>query len=80
MLRCKTSDLSLGGCFLDTLNPFKEGTEVRVRISHNSTTFTALGKVVFVLPNLGMGVAFRSVGDAQLAKLHEWISKLSRAK
>jgi len=79
-LSCKTTDLSLGGCFLDMLNPFAEGTDVRVRISHNNTTFTALGKVAFVLPNLGMGVEFRSVGEVQLAILHEWISELSRAK
>jgi len=76
----KTSDLSLGGCYLDMLNPSQEGTEVRVRISHNNTTFTTLGKVVFVLPNMGMGVDFRSVEDNQLAVLQEWISELSRAE
>jgi hypothetical protein len=76
-LNAKTSDLSIGGCFLDMLNPSPEGTDVGVRISHASTTFTALGRVVFVLPNMGMGVVFRSVEDNQLAVLQEWLSKLS---
>src|SRR5260370_31872677 len=71
-----TSDLSIGGCFLDMLNPSPEGTDVRVRISHASTTFTALGRVVFVLPNMGIG--FRSVEDNQLSILQECLSKGNR--
>ena len=62
------------------LNPYPEGTDVRVRISHKGKTFTAFGNVVFVLPNMGMGVVFRSVEENQLAILQEWISKLSRAE
>jgi hypothetical protein len=73
----KTGDLSFGGCFLDMLNPSPEGTDIRVRISHASTTFTALGRIVFVFPNMGMGVVFTSVEDNQLAVLQEWLSKLS---
>lgn len=55
-LVARTSDLSIGGCFLDMLNPSPEGTDVRVRISHKGTLFTTLDRVVFVLPNMGMGV------------------------
>jgi PilZ domain len=79
-LIAKTSDLSLGGCFLDMLNPSPAGTDVQIRISHKSATFTTLGRVVFVLPNMGMGVEFRSVDDDQQAILQEWISELSRAE
>lgn len=61
-------------------DPSPEGTEIRVRISHASTTFTARGSVVFVFPNMGMGVAFKSVEDNQLAVLQEWLSKLSRGE
>jgi hypothetical protein len=80
MLIANTSDLSIGGCFLDMLNPSPEGTDIRVTISHKSKTFTTLGRVVFVLPNMGMGVVFKSVEDGQLAILQEWISELSRAE
>jgi hypothetical protein len=79
-LIAKTSDLSISGCFLDMMNPSTEGTDVRIRISHKSTTFTTLGRVAFVLPNMGMGVVFRSVADDQLAILQEWISELNRAE
>jgi hypothetical protein len=79
-LSAKTSDLSIGGCFLDMLNPSPEGTEIQVRISHASTTFTARGRVVFVFPNMGMGVVFTRVEDNQLAALQKWLSELSRGE
>jgi len=79
-LPAKTSDLSVGGCFLDMLNPSPEGAEIEVRISHAETTFTAIGKVVFVFPSMGMGVMFTSVEEDQRAVLHEWLETLSRGR
>lgn len=76
-LRAKTGDLSVGGCFLDMLTPSPEGTEIRVTIVRGSTEFTALGRVVFVFPNLGMGVVFTSVPVEGLATLEGWIKELS---
>lgn len=76
-LSAKTSDLSIGGCFLDMLNPSPVGTDIRVRISHANITFTALGRVVFNLPPMGMGVVFTSVEDNQLTILQKWLSELS---
>jgi PilZ domain len=74
----RTSDVSIGGCFLDMPNPLPEGTEIRVRISQASATFAALGRVVFIFPNMGMGVVFTRVEDDQLPVLQEWLSELSR--
>jgi PilZ domain len=76
-LSAKTGDLSIGGCFLDMLNPSPEGTEIQVRISHASTTFTARGRVVFIFPNMGMGVVFTRVEDDQLPALQKWLAELS---
>lgn len=76
-LSAKTSDLSAGGCFLDMLNPSPEGTEIAVRISHADMTFTARGKVVFVFPNMGMGVMFTDVPASQQAILQKWLDELS---
>ena len=72
----RTSDLSISGCFLDMLNPSPEGTAIGIRISHGDTTLTALGRVVFVLPNMGMGVTFTSVEPSQLAVLQKWLAEL----
>ncbi len=77
-LDAKTGDLSIGGCFLDLLTPVPEGTEIRIKMSYASTTFTALGSVVFVFPNLGMGVMFTSVEPDQQAVLQKWLTEVSR--
>jgi hypothetical protein len=76
-LSAKTSDLSAGGCFLDMLNPSPEGTEIVVRISRADSTFAARGKVVFVFPNMGMGVMFTNVPDSQQEILKKWLADLS---
>jgi len=76
-LVAKTSDLSIGGCFLDMLNPSPQGTDVRVSISHEGATFTGRGSVVFVLPNMGMGVVFTSLEHDQQAILQKWIASVS---
>ena len=73
-LIAKTGDLSIGGCFLDMLNPSPRGTEIRVRISHAGATFTAIGRVAFVIPNMGMGVAFTNVEGNQVMVLQKWLS------
>jgi hypothetical protein len=57
-LKARTTDTSIDGCFLDMLNPSPEGTDVRVKISLDGSTFEALGVVVLVVANLGMGIAF----------------------
>jgi hypothetical protein len=75
-LGARTSDVSTSGCYLDTLNPSLKGSEIQIRIFHASGTFTALGRVVFVVPNMGMGVVFTTVEDTQLAILQEWLSEL----
>jgi hypothetical protein len=76
-LSAKTGDVSIGGCFLDMLNPSPEGTEIQVKISHGNTTFTARGRVVFIFPNMGMGVVFTRVEDDQLPALQKWLAELS---
>src|SRR5205809_6280021 len=76
-LSAKTSHLSEGGCFLDMLNPSPQGTEIVVRISRADTTSTARVKVVFLLPNMGMGVMYTSVPATQQTLLEKWHECLS---
>ena len=78
-LRARTSDLSIGGCFLDMLNPCLKGTEIIVRILHAGTFFTARGRVAFVVPNIGMGLAFTHVDGDQISLLRQWLLDVSHA-
>ena len=73
-LQARTSDISVTGCYIDTLNPIPEGSRVRLRIIHHDETFEAIGKVVYVSYGLGMGVAFTEVSNEELARLDHWFA------
>ena len=77
-LRARTSDLSIGGCFLDMLNPYPKGTDIRVTILHAGTFFTARGRVAFVVPNIGMGIAFTNVDGDQISVLRQCLIDVSQ--
>jgi hypothetical protein len=76
-LSARVSELSLKGCYLDTLNPFPKGTQIRLVIFHGGATFTALATVIYPQPNMGMGVEFSAVEPEQLKVLLKWLEELS---
>jgi len=75
-LSARTSDISLSGCYIDTLNPIPQGSTVRVRVTHHEEVFEATGQVVYVSYGLGMGIAFEKVAPEEVARLHRWIEDL----
>jgi PilZ domain len=74
--REQTSDLSLFGCHVDTLKPLPPGTKVRIKISHRSENFEALGQVAFVKPDAGMGIFFTKIEPHDQLILDKWIAEL----
>ena len=72
-LSARTSDISLTGCYIDTLNPIPQGSEIRLRITHNDEVFEAGGRVVYVSYALGMGVTFTKMTEEQKARLVSWL-------
>jgi hypothetical protein len=72
-LSARTADISSTGCYLDTLNPVSVGSQIRLTISHHDELFVAEGRVMYISPGLGMGVAFRGVSAEQQAVLMHWL-------
>ncbi|MGB7726820.1 MAG: PilZ domain-containing protein [Candidatus Acidiferrum sp.] len=72
-LSAQTSDISRTGCYIDTLNPVAQGSQVRLRITHHLEIFEAIVKVVYVSHGLGMGVTFTEVAPGQQEKLERWL-------
>ncbi|MGO9639851.1 MAG: PilZ domain-containing protein [Candidatus Acidiferrales bacterium] len=71
----RISDLSMGGCYADTMNPFREGTAVLVRIERDRKSVELEGDVRFTHPGLGMGIHFCGVTPAQLEILASWLGQ-----
>jgi len=76
VLSGRTSELALGGCYVDSLNPFPEGTLVGLRILRDQGVFESKAKVVYCDPNFGMGLAFTEIPPDQRSLLEAWLVEI----
>ena len=61
---CRISDVSLGGCFVQTLATPTAGDETHVTITFGKDlSMTFAGKVIYVEPKMGFAVKFNELTD-----------------
>lgn len=75
-LSARSCDLVVDGCYVDTLSPFPVGTLVRIRLKKGETIIELNGNVVYQLPGLGMGIAFRDLTPESHAALEKWLARV----
>jgi hypothetical protein len=75
-LSARTSELGIGGCYVDSLNPFPKGTLVGLRILRDQGVFETKAKVVYCDPRFGMGLAFTEMTPDQRSLLEAWLSEI----
>ena len=75
-LSARTSELGIGGCYVDALNPFSEGTVVGLRILRDQGVFETKAKVVYCDPKFGMGLAFTEMTPEQRSLLEAWLAEI----
>jgi PilZ domain len=73
----RTSEVSLGGCYVDVLNTLPSGTVIQIRIQRDQGTFETWGRVKYVHESIGMGVMFFQTTPEQKEILRGWIAELS---
>jgi c-di-GMP-binding flagellar brake protein YcgR len=76
---CKLTDLSLGGCYLDTASPFPLGTRIILSMKVAGVGFRAQGIVLVMHSELGMGIEFTQTTDAQRNQLERFIHALTNS-
>jgi hypothetical protein len=69
----RATEISLHGCYLETLAPFAELSAVFVKIFHENEYFEAKGTVIYVKPAQGMGLEFRELKPHCRVVLQKWI-------
>ena len=74
----RISDLSFGGCYVDTINPLPGGTAVKLKIFTETHSFEAPATVVYSQAHLGMGVKFREVQPIHEEVLRLWLPEATR--
>lgn len=76
-LNGRVSDLSRGGCYVDTINPSPVGAEIKIRIVKDNATFEANARVLYSTSGMGMGLAFTQVDEERQRVLDGRIAELS---
>jgi PilZ domain len=76
LLSARTSEIGLGGCYVDALNSFPEGTMVGLRIIRDQGVFETKAKVVYCDPGFGMGLAFTEMTPDQRSLLETWLAEI----
>jgi PilZ domain-containing protein len=71
----RVDDVSVGGCFVNTLGRVELNEEVNLQIQLPSGAWLPLrGHVTSYQPGVGFGVAFTSLGEMETAALKELIA------
>ncbi len=73
--RC--SDLSAGGCYIDTISPFTVGAIVSIHMESDGHVFEAPAVVAYAHVQMGMGIAFTEVKRESQAVLRSWMARLT---
>jgi CheY-like chemotaxis protein len=73
---CKLTDLSLGGCYMETPSPFPEGTCLLLKICVGKTQLQASGVVRVMHPSHGMGIEFAGATE-QHSEIEGFIKALA---
>jgi hypothetical protein len=76
LLSARNSELGLGGCYVDALNPFPKGTLVGLRILRDQGVFETNAEVVYCDPRFGMGLTFTEMTPDQRSLLETWLAEI----
>jgi hypothetical protein len=76
LLSGRSSEVGLGGCYVDSLNPFPEGTLVEVKLLRDCGVFETKAKVVYCDAGFGMGLAFTNMTPDQRSLLETWLTEI----
>ena len=76
-LQGRCSDMSVAGCYIDTLNPFPEGSRLHLQLSNEQKTLEVDAHVITTHVGMGMGLVFDGLGPEKTLMLADWLSNPS---
>jgi hypothetical protein len=79
-IRSRTSDLSLGGCFLEMPNPLLKGTQIRIALWVKEFKLWANGEVITSTPGFGIGVKFTEMTEPDRNQLRQYLDSMTRIR
>ncbi|HUO17918.1 MAG TPA: PilZ domain-containing protein [Verrucomicrobiae bacterium] len=76
-IRCNTSDLSLGGCYIESMYPFPVGTRLELKLQVPETLLI-LGRVVTSHPQFGNGIEFFKILPEDYDALSDYLDSVAK--
>ncbi len=73
-------DVSLHGCYMEVQATYAVGTILHMKLDANGVHVETNGLVRVNYPFLGMGIAFQEMSEANVARLRDLLSQISRRK
>jgi hypothetical protein len=75
-VRCKLTDLSLGGCYLEVASPFPTRTQIVLSMRAANLELRVDGVVRVMHPEIGMGIEFKQSTEEQRDHVERFIQAL----
>ena len=75
----RLSELSLGGCYVDTRTQFSVGASVTIYAAFPAGDVVLSGHVLYVQPTYGFGVGFDDLPDTTRQQLHAFVAQVGCA-
>jgi len=76
-IRCTTSDLSLGGCYIESTHPFPVGSTLDLRLQLEGTLLIQ-ARVITSYPQVGNGMQFTRMLPEDRAELSKFLDALAK--
>jgi len=79
-IRSRTSDLSVGGCFLEMPNPLPAGAQIKLALWIKDFKIWVNGQVVTSTPGFGIGVKFTELAEGDRNQLKQFLESMIRIR
>jgi hypothetical protein len=73
VVSASVTELSRGGCYLESTTPLPRGILVTVKIFAGGESFEAIATVLYSRPTLGTGLCFREIKPEFKGVLQKWM-------
>ena len=75
-LAARATDLSMGGCYVDTINPLEVGSDLQLCLTSQNRLFQTEARVLYATRGMGMGLTFTRMAPQHLEILRDWMQEL----
>jgi hypothetical protein len=73
LMRTRTSDVGMGGCYVETASPLEVGTRMEITLTLGEEELQTDGIVRATYPGIGMGIEFVGLSWEETARLYQFL-------